>query len=183
MDGFEFNKVMMALLLVGATTLGGNILANDMIFKAEKPKQPGFAVAVAAPAPAGGAAAAAAAAPEKPIAEVMANANAANGQAVFRQCQACHNAAKGGPNGAGPNLYGVVNRPHGTHAGFNYSAAMKGKSSEPWSFEALFKFVGSPRTAVPGTTMSFAGIRSEQQRADLLAYLAQQADTPVELPK
>ena len=180
MDGFEFNKVAMAVLLVGVGALGTSILANDFIYKAAKPAKPGFEVAVQeAPS----AAPAAAAAPAKPIAEVMASANAANGQAVFRQCQACHNATKGGPNGAGPNLHGIVNRPHAGSPGFNYSAAMKGKSSDPWTFEALFAFLGSPRTAVPGTTMSFAGIRSEQQRADLLAWLAQQADTPVELPR
>lgn len=181
MDGFEFNKVAMAVLLVGVGALGTSILANDFIYKAAKPAKPGFEVAVQE-APAAGSPAAAAA-PAKPIAEVMASANAANGPAVFRQCQACHNATKGGPNGAGPNLYGVVNRPHGGSPGFNYSAAMKGKSADPWSFEALFAFLASPRTAVPGTTMSFAGIRSEQQRADLLAWLAQQADTPVELPR
>lgn len=181
MDGFEFNKIAMALLLVGTSTLGGSILANDVIFKPTKPAKPGFEVAVAAAPTAG--APAAPAAPAKPIAEVMASANPANGAAVFRQCQACHNAAKGGPNGAGPNLYGIVTRPHAASPGFNYSAAMKGKNAEPWSFEALFAFLGAPRTAIPGTTMSFAGIRSEQQRADLLAYLAQQADTPVALPK
>jgi cytochrome c len=181
MDGFEFNKVMMALLLVGASTLGGSILASEIIYKPAKPAKPGFEVAVA---PAGGQQAApAAAGPAKSMAEVFASANAANGPAVFRQCATCHTINKGGANGAGPNLYGVVGRNHGGSAGFNYSAAMKGKAGEPWTLEAIYAFITNPRAAVPGTSMSFAGIRSEQQRADLIAYLREQSDSPVEAPK
>jgi cytochrome c len=182
MDGFEFNKVMMAVLLVGTSTLGGSILANEMIYKPKKPAKPGYEVAVA---PSGGQQAAPAqAAPAKPISEVFASANAANGPQVFRQqCATCHNIQKGGANGAGPALYGIVGRNHAGSAGFNYSNAMKGKASEPWTLEALYAFITNPRAAVPGTSMSFAGIRSEQQRADLIAYLREQSDSPVEVPK
>lgn len=181
MDGFEFNKVMMALLLVGTSTLGGSILANEALFKPKKPAKPGFEVAVA---PQGGQQAApAAAAPTKTMAEVFASANAANGPAVFRQCATCHTINKGGANGAGPNLFGVVGRNHAGSAGFNYSNAMKGKSGEPWTLEAIYAFITNPRAAVPGTSMSFAGLRSEQQRADLIAFLREQSDSPVEVPK
>lgn len=180
MDGFEFNKAMMALLLVGTGTLGGNLLANEL-FRPAKPAKPGFEVAVAPPA--GQQAAPAAAAPTKSMAEVFASANAANGAAVFRQCATCHTINKGGANGAGPNLHGVVGRNHGAVAGFNYSAAMKAKASEPWTLEQLYAFITNPRGALPGTSMAFAGIRSEQQRADLLAYLREQSDSPVDIPK
>ena len=179
MDGFEFNKTVMAVLLVGTSTLGGSILANEL-YRPKKPAKPGFEVAVA---PSGQQAAPAQAAPAKPISEVFASANAANGPAVFRQCATCHTINKGGANGAGPNLYGVVGRNHGAAPGFNYSAAMKGKSGEPWTLEAIYAFITNPRAAVPNTSMSFAGIRSEQQRADLLAYLREQADSPVDVPK
>jgi cytochrome c len=180
MDGLEFNKVMMALLLVGTGTLGGSLLASEL-FKVKAPAKPGYEVAVAPPA--GQQAAPAAAAPAKSMAEVFASANAANGAAVFRQCATCHTINKGGANGAGPNLYGVVGRAHGVHPGFNYSAAMKAKASEPWSLEAIYAFITNPRGAVPGTSMAFAGIRSEQQRADLMAYLREQSDSPVDIPK
>lgn len=180
MDGLEFNKIMMAGLLVASSTLGGSILANEMIYRPKKPAKPGFEVAVA---PAGGAPAAAAAAPTKTMAEVFASANAANGPAVFRQCATCHTINKGGANGAGPNLFGVVGRNHAGAAGFNYSAAMKAKSGEPWTLEAIYAFITNPRQAIPGTSMSFAGLRSEQQRADLIAYLREQSDSPVAVPK
>lgn len=180
MDGFEFNKVMMALLLVGVGTLGGSLLAGEL-FRPKTPAKPGYEVAVA---PAGGQQAApAAAAPTKSMAEVFASANAGNGAAVFRQCATCHTINKGGANGAGPNLFGVVGRNHGSIAGFNYSAAMKAKASEPWTLEQVYAFITNPRAAVPGTTMAFAGIRSEQQRADLIAYLREQSDSPVDIPK
>jgi cytochrome c len=181
MDSFEFNKVAMAVLLVAASTLGGQILANEVVFKAKAPEKPGFSVAVAGGG--GQQAAPAAAEPQKSMAEVVASANAANGPAVFRQCATCHNITKGGPNGAGPNLWGVVGRNHAGSAGFNYSAAMKGKSGEPWTLEAIYAFITNPRAAIPGTTMSFAGLRSEQQRADLIAYLREQSDNPVPAPK
>jgi cytochrome c len=181
MDGYEINKTLMALLLVGTATLGGNILASEILFKPTKPAKPGFEVAVA---PAGGQQAAPAAAePTKSMAEVFASANAANGPAVFRQCATCHTINKGGANGAGPNLYGIVGRNHGAAPGFNYSAAMKSKANEPWTLEALYEFITNPRRAIPGTTMAFAGIRSEQQRADLMAYLREQSDSPVDIPK
>ena len=181
MDSFEVNKIAMAVLLVAASTLGGQILANEVVFKPKAPAKPGYSVAVAG---AGGQQAAPAAAePQKSMTEVFASANAANGPAVFRQCATCHTINKGGANGAGPNLWGVVGRNHGGSAGFNYSAAMKAKASEPWTLEQIYAFITNPRGALPGTTMSFAGIRSEQQRADLIAYLREQADSPVPAPK
>lgn len=181
MDGFEINKTFMALLLVGTATLGGNIVASEILFKPTKPAKPGFEVAVAPPG--GQQAAPAAAEPTKSMAEVFASANAANGPAVFRQCATCHTINKGGANGAGPNLFGIIGRGHASTPGFNYSAAMRAKASEPWTLEAMYAFITNPRRAVPGTTMSFAGIRSEQQRADLMAYLREQSDSPVEVPK
>ncbi|WP_296572930.1 cytochrome c family protein [Phreatobacter sp.] len=180
MDGLEFNKVMMAVLLVGTATLGGSILTTEL-FRPKKPAKPGYEVAVAPPA--GQQTAAAAAAPAKSMAEVFASANAANGQAVYRQCATCHTINKGGANGAGPNLWGVVGRNHGAVSGFNYSAAMRAKASQPWTLEEMYAFITNPRAALPGTSMAFAGIRSEQQRADLMAYLREQSDNPVDVPK
>ena len=60
---------------------------------------------------------------------------------------------------------------------------MKAKSGEPWTLEAIYAFITNPRQAIPGTSMSFAGLRSEQQRADLIAYLREQSDSPVAVPK
>lgn len=113
----------------------------------------------------------------------MASATAANGQAVFRQCASCHTVNKGGANGAGPNLYGIVDRAKASSSGFSYSAAARAKANEKWGFEQLYAYIENPRGYLPGTTMAFAGIRQSQQRADLIAYLREQADTPVPLPR
>ena len=63
------------------------------------------------------------------IATLLAAADAAKGQSVAKACMACHDFAKGGPNRAGPNLWGVVGRKHGSAAGFAYSEAMAAKSA------------------------------------------------------
>lgn len=180
-QAYEFNKVAMAVLLVATGTLGLSIFSNDFIFAPNKPKQPGYVVNVASSAPAA-VAPAADAGPQRPIGEIMASATAANGQSVFRQCATCHTVDKGGRSAAGPNLFGIVNRAKASTAGFNYSAAARAKSSEAWGYEALYRYIENPRGYLPGTTMSFAGVRSSQQRADLIAYLREQADSPAPLP-
>jgi len=96
--------------------------------------------------------------------------NVANGRAIFARCAACHNAAKGGPNMIGPNLYGVVGRKAGTKSGFSYSTAMK-NSGIAWTNQKLDTYIAHPAQVVPGNRMAFAGIPDPGQRADLIAYL------------
>ena len=102
-------------------------------------------------------------------------------ESAAKKCAACHSFDKGGPNRVGPNLFGVVNVKKGEHPGFNYSAALKGKGGT-WSFDDLNKFIANPKGYVPGTAMGFAGIQKDSERADVIAYLATLADTPVPLP-
>jgi len=97
-------------------------------------------------------------------------ANAANGKAVFTRCAACHTADKGGANGLGPNLYGVVGRKAGSKPGFAYSAALK-NSGIVWTNQELDAWIAHPAAVVPGTRMAFAGIPDAKQRADLIAWL------------
>ncbi|MEI9929748.1 MAG: hypothetical protein WDM89_04070 [Rhizomicrobium sp.] len=89
--------------------------------------------------------------------------------------------SKGGPNKIGPNLWGVLGRPRGTHPGFSYSGAMTA-SHDIWSFDNFFKFIKSPAAYVTGTKMSFAGLRSEEDRINLIAWLRTQADSPLPIP-
>ena len=112
---------------------------------------------------------------------MMASASVEKGQATAKQCQACHTFEKGGPNRVGPNLWGIVGRPRASEAGFNYSAAMKAKGGT-WTFGELYAFLVSPRTAIPGTAMGFAGLARGQQRADVIDYLHTLSDNPVALP-
>ena len=97
-------------------------------------------------------------------------ANVANGKALFSRCAACHTADKGGPNGLGPNLYGVVGRKAGSKKDFSYSAAMR-NSGIVWSNQKLDAYIAHPADLVPGNRMAFAGLPDAKQRADLIAWL------------
>ena len=101
-------------------------------------------------------------------------ANAADPEAggkVFKvQCSACHGVVEG-KKGIGPSLFGVVGRKAGTVADFHYSEANKG-SGITWDDATLDRYLVNPRAVVPGTTMPYAGLKNDTQRADLIAYLA-----------
>ncbi len=96
-------------------------------------------------------------------------------------CASCHTFEKGGANMQGPNLYGVVGAPVASHAGFNYSSALKAFGGT-WTYERLNAFIQSPQKAVAGTAMSFAGIAKAEQRAEVLAYLRSLSDSPMDFP-
>ncbi|WP_428977439.1 c-type cytochrome [Pseudohoeflea suaedae] len=157
-------------------------LASEGIFHASAPETAGFAIEVDESAGAGGAAPAEEALP--PIAPLMASADPAAGENVFKKCASCHSVDPSGTNKVGPGLYGVVGRPVASHEGFNYSAGMKEHVSvDPdWSYEALNAFLHAPKKYVPGTAMGFAGLKKEEDRANVIAYLREQAASPVPLP-
>src|SRR6476646_1147439 len=98
-------------------------------------------------------------------------ANVANGKALFGRCAACHTADKGGANGLGPNLYGIVGRKAGSKKDFSYSAAMR-NSGIVWSNQKLDGYIAHPADVVPGNRMAFAGLPEAKQRADLIAWLS-----------
>ncbi len=159
-------------------------ITSEGIFHSEKPEKEGFAIAAESAGEAEGGAETAAAA-ETPIATLLASADAKAGEAVFKKCTSCHDGSKGGPNKVGPNLYGIVERPIASHEGFGYSAAMKDFSqggSVTWTFENLNHFLTAPKKFIAGTAMGFAGIKKEDERANLLAYLRSLSDAPVALP-
>ncbi len=93
------------------------------------------------------------------------------GEDAFQACTGCHNAEKGGPNMAGPNLHGVVGRKAGAVAGFSYSDALSG-SGITWDRASLDRFLGNPAGYVPGTDMVAGGVADGQRRAAIVAYLA-----------
>jgi len=97
------------------------------------------------------------------------------GRRVFNQCRACHTINAGGRNGVGPNLHEIVGRPAGSIEGYRYSAPMRERAAAGlvWNEESLDAYLADPKAVVPGGSMSFVGLRNEQQRTDLLAYLRQ----------
>ncbi len=138
------------------------------------------AVASSGSAPA---AAAPAVAPAQGLSALLAAADPAKGQALFQeQCSACHTINKGGPAGAGPNLYGIVGSKSFSAPGFSYSDAVKSKAGKPWTAAALNIWLKAPMAFAPGTYMAYPGIKNDQTRADMIAYLNQNSASPVKLP-
>lgn len=107
--------------------------------------------------------------PEVPFEEVFASADPAAGEGLWRNCRSCH-ALEDGENGTGPHLYGVVGRDISSVDGFNYSGALVAVA-EVWTPENLNGFLENPKGWAPGTAMGYNGMRSVEDRANLIAYL------------
>jgi cytochrome c len=190
MNTFEFNKIAGAVLVSLLVLLGVKSLAdylyttpaaNPKAFPVEiaaapesgeapaeaKPAQAEAAPAEAAPAEA---AAPAPAAGEASLPALLAQADVAAGQKTAKKCQACHNLEEGAGAKIGPDLYGIVGRAVASAEGFKYSEAMKKKGGH-WTFEELSHFIESPGKYIPGTAMTFAGVKKPKERADLIAFL------------
>ena len=139
-------------------------------------------VAAASTATAGAVTTGTASAGAAPIAERLKTADATKGAEISKKCVVCHNFTKGGGNKIGPNLWGIVGSKPGEVPDYSFSDAMKARADKPWTFEALDEYLTAPRKDVPGTKMTFAGLPKPQDRADLIAWLRQQSDSPVPLP-
>lgn len=162
--------------LMGLTTVG------DGLFASHYPEKPGYAPEVAETPTPGEAAA------PKPINWGLILGDAAGlpalvaqGEKVHAQCKSCHTFEAGGAEGTGPNLYGVVGRVSGSHAGFAFSDAMKAHAA-PWTYDELSHFLAAPNSYVRGTKMAFAGIRKESDRVALIAYLRSLSASPAAIP-
>ena len=105
-----------------------------------------------------------------------ADGDAAKGKKVFNKCKACHNADKE-TNKIGPHLVGLFGRKAGSLEGYSYSDAMKA-ADIVWSAETLATYIEKPKDFVPGTKMTFAGIKKEDQIEDLIAYLEEATKKP-----
>lgn len=165
------NTILGWVLGAGIVALGLGSLTSHM-WKPHESETFGYAVEGAAPA--GGADAGPA------IETLLATADPAKGQQVFAKCAACHTINQGGANGIGPNLYAILGDSigHGRN-GFAFSSALSGKEGS-WDFATMNEWLQSPRRFAPGTTMSFAGLSSAEDRANLMAYLnAQGSNLPL----
>ena len=119
---------------------------------------------------------------EQSLRLLLATADPVKGKKVSRKCVACHSFKKGGKNKIGPNLYEIMGRERGATPGYNYSKALK-EMGEKWGFADMDKFLLKPKKFLPGTKMSFKGIKSANDRAALIIYLRSFAETPLTLPE
>jgi cytochrome c len=103
----------------------------------------------------------------------FADGDAAAGEKVFNKCKACHT-VEAGKNKVGPSLHAIIGRAPASVEGFNYSKAMKEfASGHTWDEETLNQYLEAPKKMVPGTKMAFVGLKKEDDREDVIAYLKQ----------
>ena len=159
------NTIFGWALLAGIVALGGSIVSGKVFHadSAELPEKGGY--------PVEGAAEGGGADEGPPLATLLAEGDAAAGEKVFAKCTSCHSINQGGANGIGPNLWGVLGKPVGQHAaGFAYSSALSGHGGN-WDFENMDAWLKSPRAFASGTKMSFAGLSSPEDRANVILYM------------
>ena len=158
-------------------------IVSDGIYHAAEPETEGFIIEVAEGG--GEASAPAEAAEPELVAPLLASADPAKGEKVFKKCAACHSNDAANANKVGPGLWNIINRPVAANEGFKYSVAITEFAqggSVVWDYEHLSEFLAAPKKYIKGTAMGFAGVKSIEDRADLIAYLRTVADAPAPLP-
>jgi cytochrome c len=168
MSDLTFNKIAGGVLLTGLVIFGLRE-ASDIVFKKHEVEKAGYEIAVQEES-AGGAAAV-----DTPPDwnAVLTPANIAAGEAVSAKCAACHKLDASNANATGPGLWDVLGRKPAAHPGFNYSGAMKDFSGKTpvWDYDALYLFLKAPGKDVPGTNMTFVGLKKPEDRIAMIAYL------------
>lgn len=180
MSDLTFNKIAGGLLATGLVIFGLRELTS-IVFEQEPPEKAGYAVTVAESAA------------EGPAAEVAPDwgtvipvASIEVGKAISAKCASCHTFDAGGANGTGPNLYGTLGKKPGSHPGFTYSAGMtEFSATHPvWTWDQVDEFIKAPQKHIPGTKMTFVGLKKQEDRIAMIAYLHSLGSTlPVPAPK
>lgn len=178
MDSFEWNKIMGAVLGTLVFVMGVGFLAES-IYAPIHDRGPGYAL----PEPEGDSHGGEVVEEVViPLPVLLASASVDDGARSARKCASCHNFGEGDANKTGPALYDIVGADIAAIDGFAYSDALLSLEGN-WTYDNLNAFLESPKGFAPGTKMSFAGIRSEEERANLLAYLQSLSASPVPFPE
>ena len=111
---------------------------------------------------------------------LLASANAADGEKVFKKCAACHSISKGGGNKIGPALYNVLGRQAGSLPDYKYSKAMIAYGKK-WTPDEMNGFLIKPKDWVKGTKMSYAGLKNPKERAAVILYMNKNSDNSLPL--
>ncbi|MBU2364989.1 MAG: cytochrome c family protein, partial [Alphaproteobacteria bacterium] len=174
MSDLTFNKIAGAVLATGLAIVGLRELSAG-VFTPEHPAKAGYVVEVVEES--GDAGAVADTPPD--WGTVLTTADVKAGEATFAKCKSCHSIEQGGPNGTGPDLWAVVGRKPASHGGFAYSAGMTefGGKQAAWDYDHLYEFLKGPQKYIPGTKMTFVGIKKPDERVNLIAYLKSQGGT------
>ena len=178
-DPLFLNKIVGAILAAGLLAMGSGFAAKQLIHHTTLETQ-AFPIGGSNVATATAKVDAAPAGPE-PIAPLLASADAARGEKLFKACGACHTPNDGGANKVGPNLWNVVGSAMASTEGFKYSSAFR-KMDGTWDYESLNKFLFKPKVFIPGTKMTYAGIKAAKRRADVIAYIRSLSANPQPLP-
>lgn len=175
MDELELSKIVgvgcaALLAFVGLSQISGGLVAMDQL------DEPAYQIAVeetdegadeeAAPIS---------------MAALMTGADADAGARVFKKCSACHNIAEGAGSKQGPNLWAIMGRDIASVDGFSYSSSLEEKEGG-WTWAEMNVFLTKPKDYASNTKMAFAGLKKDEDRANLMAWLNAQSGAPIDAP-
>ena len=180
MDSFELNKIIGAILGTLLFVMGVGFLAEAVYHPVAA--GPGYAL----PEPEGGehGDGGGEEAPAVSIGTLLAAADATLGADQAKKCGTCHDMSAASTNKTGPGLYDVVERVIGSHEGYAYSPVLTGHkdAGDTWTYENLNQFLLSPKGFAPGTKMTFAGVKNDEERANIIAFLSTLSASPKPFP-
>ncbi len=182
MDRWTLNMTAGAVLSALLVMVGTNTFVNILYPTGGSPEAPAQVADASSGDSASGSGEAQTAAGALSFASLLSAASVESGANQARKCVACHSFDAGGANKIGPNLHDIVGREVASHEGFAYSNALK-EYAGVWDYERLSCFIENPRTCVPGNKMSFAGVKNDKERAEIIAYLRSISPNAPPLPE
>ena len=174
------NKIIVSIVLAIILVTGINKV-TDVIFNVEKPEKSAYQVAIVTAVASNTSTETGSTSSESGnIMALFASTSATEGAKVFKKCAACHSINEGGSNKIGPALWGVLGRSVGSVPDYKYSKAMAAHGKN-WSFEEMNGFLIKPKDWIKGTKMSFAGLKSAEERAAVILYMNENTNSPLSL--